>query len=165
MGDPPRKRDVSLLRAAEGSVLQNMGDASVVVGIRLEANGKYIVLVVPCDVDVIGARLVMLKLNGGKLKFRDTLGALDGEAVKFVAGLGKLGEIGQSSIRASLGVDECSGAAAGNCLASERKATSQHREVDDEWVMGGGGCCRGERPVKTAGCRQPSDVTANRHAT
>ena len=62
-------------------MLQNMRDASVVGRVRLEANGKDIVLVVPRNVQVLGACFLMLQMKGCKLKFRYMLSTLQGKAM------------------------------------------------------------------------------------
>jgi hypothetical protein len=88
---------ILLLRTTERGVLEDMGNTSVVIGVGLESDGKYIVGIVSGNVNVVGAGSVVLKLDSCKLKLGNLLCALDGETVKFVAGLGEFLEVGQSS--------------------------------------------------------------------
>lgn len=65
-----------------------MGNPRVVWGIRLEADGEDIVLVVPGNVEVLCARLIMMQMKRRQLKLWHVLGALQRETMEPLARLG-----------------------------------------------------------------------------
>lgn len=83
-------------------MLEDVGDARVVWGIGLEADGEDIVAVVARNVQVFGARLVVPQVQCRQLELWDVLRPEESEAVKLLAGLGVLREIGHGS-RSALG--------------------------------------------------------------
>ncbi len=62
-----------LLAAAEGRVLEDVGDAGVVGRIRFEADGEDIVAVLSGEVEVVGARLLVFQMKGGELELGNML--------------------------------------------------------------------------------------------
>ena len=79
-----------------------MGHPSVIWWIRLETDGKDIVLVVSRNMHILGASLVMLKVKSCKLQLRDMLGALQGEAMKLFTRFGVLGQVCYRGVSPSL---------------------------------------------------------------
>jgi len=75
-------------------VLEDVRHAGSIGRVRLEADGEDIVAVVACDVQVVGARLVVLQMQGGQLELGHVLGADKREAVQLVAGLRILRQLG-----------------------------------------------------------------------
>lgn len=75
-------------------MLENVRDSGIIGRVRLEPNGKDIVAIFSGNVQVVGASLVVLEVQRGKLKLGDMLGANEGEAVQLRAGLGVLRQLG-----------------------------------------------------------------------
>lgn len=108
-------------------MFKNMRYPSVIVGVRLEPRGKHVIPVLPGNMDVFGARLVVREVDCSQLQFGHGFCTLDGEAVELVAGKRQLGE--------SRGIAADIGALFGSELARERQATAKHCAV---CVWGGG---------------------------
>lgn len=110
-------------------MLENMRYPGVIVGIRLEPRGKHVIRILPGNMDVLGARLVVGEVDCGQLELGHGFRTLDGEAVELVAGKRQLGE--SRGIAADIG-DLFRGEP-----ARERQATAKHCAVCV--VVGGGG--------------------------
>ena len=118
-------------------MLENVWNASVVRRIGLEADAKDIIGVVASDMQVIGASLIMLEMQGRQFKLRDMLSSFDREAMELLAGFREAGEIGNGSIAAT----ERVWPAAGCCLGGPSRGGvtgAQHRR----WVVQAGFNCR-----------------------
>jgi hypothetical protein len=74
-------------------MLEDVGHSRGVWWVRLEANGEDIVRVVSRDVQIFGARLVMLEMEGGQLKLRHLPNTLKGESMELLARLWKVGDV------------------------------------------------------------------------
>ena len=74
-------------------MLQNMGSPCIVGGIGLKAHGEHIILVIPCNVDIIGPSLVVLELYGSQFEFWYLFCPPDSEAMQLIPGPGKLGQV------------------------------------------------------------------------
>lgn len=61
-----------------------MRGSCVIRGIGLEPYREDIVLVFPCNMNVVCSSFFMLKLHSGQLQFGDVLGALNCETMKLV---------------------------------------------------------------------------------
>lgn len=70
-------------------MLEYMGYASVIWRVGFEANGKNVVFVISCNVQIFGPGFVMLQMEGFQLKLRDFLHALQREAMVGSSGLKK----------------------------------------------------------------------------
>lgn len=93
---------------------------SVVVGIRLEPRSKHVVPVLARNMDVLGTRLVVAKVDRGQLEFGYHLCALHGEAVQLVAWMREVTKGGGIAA-----VAEDGGLLRGE-EARERRATAEH---------------------------------------
>lgn len=74
-------------------MLEDVRHTSRIGRVRLEADGEDIVGVVAGDMQVLGAGLVVLQVEGCQLQLRHLLDPLEGEAMELLAGLGKVGEV------------------------------------------------------------------------
>lgn len=70
-----------------------MGHTGVVRRVRLETDGEDIVAVVTRDVQVVGAGLVVLKVQSRQFQFRHVLRPQQRKAVKLITRLGILREL------------------------------------------------------------------------
>ena len=62
-------------------MLQDMGHAGVIGRIGLETNGEDIVAVFSCDVEVVGASIIMLKSHCCQMQLGNVLGILNSKTV------------------------------------------------------------------------------------
>jgi len=79
-------------------MLQYVRNTSVIGRVGLEPDGEDVVLVVSCDMEMLRASLIMLEQQRCKLQFRNMLGALQGEAVQLLSGLGVVAQARGGSI-------------------------------------------------------------------
>lgn len=82
-------------------MLQDVRHAGGVRRVRLETDTEYIVLVISCYVEIICTSLVVLKVEGGKLQFRNVLCLLKCEAMDAIAWSGKGAEVGYGGVESS----------------------------------------------------------------
>jgi hypothetical protein len=75
-----------------------MWHSSRIGRVRLEADGKDIVGVVAGNVQVLGAGLVVLQVQGCQLELWHLLDPLKGEAMELLSGLRKVGYVCEGSI-------------------------------------------------------------------
>jgi len=66
-------------------MFQDVWHSSGVWRVSLEANGEDIVRILAGNVQVLGARLVVLEVQCSQLKLGNLLDALEGEAVQLLA--------------------------------------------------------------------------------
>ena len=122
-------------------MLKNVWNTSVIRRIGLEADAKDIIGVVASDMQVIGASLIMLEMQGRQFKLRDMLSSFDREAMELVAGFREAGKICDGSIAAT----ERVWPAAGCCLGGPSRGGvtgAQHRRwVVQAGFIAGGECC------------------------
>lgn len=84
-------------------MLEDVRHSRVVRRVGLEANGEAVVRIVARNVQVLGAGLVVLQVQGRQFQLRHLLDALEGEAMQLLAGLGEVGDIGHGGITSSGG--------------------------------------------------------------
>lgn len=70
-------------------MLQNVRHSGVIWWIGLESNGEDIIRVVPRNMDIVGAGLVVLELQRGQLELRNLLDALESEAMELLPRFGE----------------------------------------------------------------------------
>ena len=68
-------------------MFENVRNTSRIRRVRLETDAEYIVLVVSCHVQIVGAGLVMLEHQRRQLQLRHMLRLLQGEAMDAIARL------------------------------------------------------------------------------
>lgn len=129
-------------------MLQYMGHPGVVWRVCLEADGKDIVAVVACDVQVVGAGLVMLQVEGCQLKLGNVLGAKKSKSVELAAGLRILRQLREGSSRRGGRVAQHGGSNAKaqgvhgadeGRWAWDKEASGARREMQDKRGQGGEG--------------------------
>lgn len=62
-------------------MFQDVRHSRIIWGIRLEPDGEDIVLILPGNVEIISASLVVLEVQGRQLEFRDMLRTDQSEAM------------------------------------------------------------------------------------
>ena len=82
-------------------MLQDVWHSGGIWRIGLEADGEDIVRILAGNVQVLGARLVVLEMQCSQLKLRHLLHVLEGESVQLLADARKVGDIGHSGIATS----------------------------------------------------------------
>lgn len=75
-------------------MLEDVGDSRIVRGVCLESNGKDIIAVFARNVQVVGAGLVVLKMQRCELELRNMLGSDERESVQLGARLRVLRQLG-----------------------------------------------------------------------
>lgn len=93
-----RGEDSSLLTATECGVLQDVWHASVIWRVGLEADRENIVTIVPGNVKMFSACLIVLQVQCSQLEFWYMLSPKQCEAVKLLTSLGMLGELRDSPL-------------------------------------------------------------------
>lgn len=109
-------------------MLKNMRDTSVVGRIRLEADGEDIVAVIASNMEVVGAGLVVLQMDGRKLQLRYMLGSHKSKAVKLFARFGELRQLRDGFARRGSCVSEH--IEVGRLLSGERSRVEEGKEKD-----------------------------------
>lgn len=79
-------------------MLQNMGDSGGIWRVRLEANREDIIAVVSCNVQIVGASLVVLELQGSEFQLGYKFCALQRESMDSISRLGIVGEVSHRSV-------------------------------------------------------------------
>ncbi len=79
-------------------MLQDMGHTSVVGWVGFESDGEGIVHVVSSQVQVIGARLVVLKMERGDFQLRHALDAMQSEPMMSVSWLHRAAHVSCSCV-------------------------------------------------------------------
>jgi len=88
----------ALFAATQGGMLEDVWHPRGVGRVGLEADGEDIVGVVPGNVNVFGARLVVLQLEGRQLQLGHLLYAAEGEAMELLAHSGEGRGVGDGGI-------------------------------------------------------------------
>lgn len=82
-------------------MLQDMWYTSGVWRVRLEPDAEHIILVVSCHVQIVGARLVVLKVQRRELELGHMFGLLEGKSMDAVSRLRQGREVGHGGIMAA----------------------------------------------------------------